>query len=104
MNTKDIRMFCDALDSVREAIKVAEGHVARLECRHGQDTAAVSVCGVQFQVVSLNSAWTPQAVKSTELIRQEALRLKKAELAALHSKAEGFEWKLRQATKFLGGA
>jgi hypothetical protein len=99
MDTTSITRLCAILDVHRKKVADIIIEIACLESRHGQAEANVSICGSVFQVVALNRSYTPEAVKALDVIRLEAIRLKRAELGTWQSKTEGIEWKIKQATK-----
>jgi hypothetical protein len=99
MDTEAIRRQTEVVDAARKAVAATQKLIAQVSARSGQDCATVSVNGVVFNLVQLNSAYMPQVVKGMEAIQRECLAILQANLSAQRSKLEGAEWKLRQLVK-----
>ncbi len=101
MDTKKIRDAATTLDAERASLNAMRETLATLEFRNGQTMAKISINGASFDLATMGreSGWMPYAIKSTEAIRAEAIRLVNVRIAAQQSKVEGAEWALRQVTK-----
>lgn len=83
------------------AIAAAEHTLQKLECRSGQDTIAVAIGGVTFQLSAPSPAHSYWAmpVKEHNELRQACINAQKAHLFRLRGKAEGLRWQLREEAK-----
>lgn len=91
MNTDTIRHLTETLDMLRAQLFEVNRIIGQLEATDNyQGQAVISICGASFAVGSFGS---------TNVIRLEAVRLKKLEAASLSSRINGVEWKIRQAAK-----
>lgn len=99
MDTEAIRRQTEVVDAARKAVAATQKLIAQVSARSGQDCATVTVNGVPFSVVQLNSAYMPQVTKGAEVIQRECIAILQANLSAQRSKLEGAEWKLRQMVK-----
>lgn len=101
MNTKQIRDFADVVDGHRSKLRELEATLSTLNLTHGQACPNISINGVKFDLADMSreSGWMPRALKATEAIRAEAIKLIQARIKAQQSRLEGAEFNLRQALK-----
>jgi len=100
MNLDAIRRQADLIGSLRSQLKDAETQIATVAGNHGQSTTArVTVNGVCFDVLRMNTAYMPEVIKGYEIIQREAVRLLTMRRDRTLSQLEGAEWKMRQLSK-----
>lgn len=100
MNTETIRQLTASLDALRAELLSVKRTISQLEAAANlQGPAVVSICGANFVVASIGRNYQYQVHESVNVIRLEAIRLKKLEAATLASRIEGVTWKIRQAAK-----
>lgn len=74
---KSLRDLLDAIEKQEQQVRLYEGQLATLNNQRGQSLCTMSVCGVQYNISTLDreSGWNAYTIKGMEKLRDEAINI-----------------------------